>query len=147
MWKEIHFPLLYKRLTFSSLKSHFLYVYFLLPAIVTWSLTYLRNWVSPGDDFFPLPHHCTKDINIFAFIGTFFFFFWKSVSLSKWDSLSGLDHVFLLKKYIYYLFFLAMLGLSCCTQSSSSCSEWGLLSRYGVRALIAVASLVMEHRF
>ena len=34
-------------------------------------------------------------------------------------------------------FYLAVLGLRCCVQSSSSCCEWGL---------VAVASLVSEHR-
>ena len=135
--KGIHFPLLYKRLTFSSLKSHFPLCLFPSPCYSDRKPN-VRNWVSPGDDFFPLPHHCTKDITIFAFIVTFFFFFfWQPVSLSKWDSLSGLDHVvlffFKLKKKIIYLF-LATLGLSCCTQAFSSCSKCGLLSSYGMQA-------------
>ena len=40
----------------------------------------------------------------------------------------------------------AVLGLCCCARAFSSCSEWGLLF-VAVRALlIAVASLVAEHR-
>ena len=103
--KGIHFPLLYKRLTLSSLKSHFPLCLFPSPCYSDRKPN-VRNWVSPGDDFFPLPHHCTKDITIFAFIVTPFF--WQSVSLSKWDSLSGLDHVvlffFLIKKNYLFIF-------------------------------------------
>ena len=48
------------------------------------------------------------------------------------------DQLFLLffKKNFIYLF-LAMLGLCCCAQAFSGCSEWGLL--------IAEASLAAEH--
>ena len=42
--------------------------------------------------------------------------------------------------------FLAALGLRCCTQAFSSCGEWGLLFIAVRRLLIAVASLVAEHR-
>ena len=43
-------------------------------------------------------------------------------------------------------FFLAVLGLHCCSWAFSSCSEWGLLSSL-VRGLpVAVTSLVVEHR-
>ena len=38
-----------------------------------------------------------------------------------------------------------MLGLCCCAQAFSSCGEWGILFAVVCR-LIAVASLVMEHR-
>ena len=44
-----------------------------------------------------------------------------------------------------YLFFLAVLGLHCCTQAFSSCGEQGLLFVAVHRLLIAVASLVAEH--
>ena len=46
--------------------------------------------------------------------------------------------------FIFYLF-LAALGLCCCTQAFSSCSERGLLFVVVRRLLIAVASLVAEH--
>ena len=42
--------------------------------------------------------------------------------------------------------FLAALGLRCCTQPFSSCGEWGLLFVAVRGLLIAVASLVAEHR-
>ena len=41
--------------------------------------------------------------------------------------------------------FLAVLGLRCCAQAFSSCSEWGLLFVVVRRLLIAVASLLAEH--
>ena len=43
-------------------------------------------------------------------------------------------------------FFLALLGLHCCSWAFSSCSEWGLLSSLVQGLPIAVASLVVEHR-
>ena len=47
--------------------------------------------------------------------------------------------------YFYkFILFLAALGLRCCTQAFSSCSEWGLLFVAVRGLLIAVASLV-EH--
>ena len=57
---------------------------------------------------------------------------------------SGSMESFLKNKFIIYLF-LAALGLHCCTQAFSSCSEWGLLFVAVCRILIAVASLVPEH--
>ena len=42
--------------------------------------------------------------------------------------------------------FLAVLGLRCCTRAFSSCSEWGLLFTVVHGLLIAMASLVVEHR-
>ena len=47
--------------------------------------------------------------------------------------------------YLIYLF-LAALGLRCCTRAFSSCGERGLLFIVVSRLLIAVASLVAEHR-
>ena len=44
-----------------------------------------------------------------------------------------------------FFFFLAVLGLRCCTQAFSSCGEWGLLFVAVHRLLIEVASLVVEH--
>ena len=46
-------------------------------------------------------------------------------------------------KFIYL--FLAALGLHCCAQAFSSCSERGLLFVVVCRLLIVVASLVVEH--
>ena len=51
---------------------------------------------------------------------------------------------FLISLFIYL--FLAALGLRCCTRAFSSCSERGLLFVAVHRLLIAVASLVAEHR-
>ena len=50
---------------------------------------------------------------------------------------------FLFKRCI--CLFLAVLGLHCCEQTPSICSEWGLLSRCDAQLLIAVASRVVEH--
>ena len=44
------------------------------------------------------------------------------------------------------IFFLAALGLRCCAQAFSSCSERGLLFVAVRGLLIVVASLVAEHR-
>ena len=43
-------------------------------------------------------------------------------------------------------FFLDALGLGCCTRAFSSCGKQGLLCAAVRRLLIAVASLVAEHR-
>ena len=49
--------------------------------------------------------------------------------------------------FIYFLKkFLAVLGLHCCSRAFSSCGEWGLLFIVVGGLLIAVASLVAEHR-
>ena len=50
-------------------------------------------------------------------------------------------------KFIYLIYlFLAALGLRCCARAFSSCGERGLLFVVVRRLLIAVASLVAEHR-
>ena len=47
--------------------------------------------------------------------------------------------------FIYVFIYLAMLGICCCRQAFSSCSEWVLLF-VGVRGLLIVlASLVAGH--
>ena len=51
---------------------------------------------------------------------------------------------FLKNKFIYL--FMAALGLCCCAQAFSSYGEQGLLFVAVRRLLIAVASLVAEHR-
>ena len=47
--------------------------------------------------------------------------------------------------YIYKFFFLAVLGLRCCSWAFSSCGERGLLSSCSARASDWVASLAGEH--
>ena len=54
--------------------------------------------------------------------------------------------LFLKNKFIYLLLFLAVLGLRCCARAFSSCGERGLLFVVVHRLLVAVASLVAEHR-
>ena len=58
------------------------------------------------------------------------------------------DHQFFLKINLFILFvlFLAALGLRCCVRASSSCSKRGLLFVVVRRLLIAVVSLLAEHR-
>ena len=62
----------------------------------------------------------------------------------------GVDYVLSCIFNIYFKFhlflFLAVLGLRCCAWAFSSCSEQGLLLVAVHRLLIAVASLVAEHR-
>ena len=60
--------------------------------------------------------------------------------LSKWS------HYFfnLFLKIIIYVLFLAALGLRCCSQAFSSCSEQELVLVAVLGLLIAVASLVVE---
>ena len=53
-------------------------------------------------------------------------------------------HSFACFFFLIFLF-LAVLGLRCCAQAFSSCSEWGLLFVVVRRLLIAVASLLAEH--
>ena len=50
----------------------------------------------------------------------------------------------LINLFVCFLF-LAVLGLRCCAQAFSSCSERGLLFVVVRRLLIAVACLVVEH--
>ena len=46
---------------------------------------------------------------------------------------------------LFFFFFLAVLGLCCCAQALSRCSEQGLLFLAVRGLLIVVASLVAEH--
>ena len=48
--------------------------------------------------------------------------------------------------YLFIYLFMAVLGLCCCARAFSSCGEWGLLFVAGHGLLIAVASLIAEHR-
>ena len=52
---------------------------------------------------------------------------------------------FFKKRNLFIYLFLAALGLRCCAQAFSSCSEWGLLFVVVHGLLVAVASLVAEH--
>ena len=56
------------------------------------------------------------------------------------------DTFFLTYLFKFIYLFLAVLGLNCCMQAFSSCSEQGLLFVVVRGLLIAVASLVAEHR-
>ena len=68
-----------------------------------------------------------------------------TLSCWMWNQL-GLHFIFLLK-FIYFIYlFLAAWGLCCCAQAFSSCSEQGLLFVAVHGLLIAVTSLVAEHR-
>ena len=53
--------------------------------------------------------------------------------------------IYLLKEHLF-IYFLAALGLRCCVWAFSSCGERGLLFVAVRGLLIAVASLVAEHR-
>ena len=55
--------------------------------------------------------------------------------------------LFFFNKFIYLFLFLAALGRRCCMRASSRCGERGLLFVAACGLLIAVASLVAEHRF
>ena len=46
--------------------------------------------------------------------------------------------------FLFINLFLVALGLRCCAQAFSSCSEWGLLFVVVCGLLIVVASLVVE---
>ena len=54
--------------------------------------------------------------------------------------------VFFSSDWLFIYLFLAALGLHCCVQAFSSCGEQGLLFVVVCGLLIAVASLVAEHR-
>ena len=79
------------------------------------------------------------------------------VAGSSWTSgTQSLSHLFLLKGtsllffffffYNFFYLFLAALCLHCCTQAFSSCGKQGLLFVAVFMLLIAVSSLVVEHR-
>ena len=71
------------------------------------------------------------------------------MSNSKFSSLkkktNKIDNFFFL--IFNFILFLAELGLRCCAQAFSSCSEQGLLFVAVRGLLIVVASLVAEHGF
>ena len=59
---------------------------------------------------------------------------------------SCLVDLLLLLLFLIFIYFLTALGLRCCAQAFSSCSERGLLFAEVRRLLIVVASLAAEHR-
>ena len=64
--------------------------------------------------------------------------------LEQWSSSL---FIYLFLKFIYFIYlFLGVLGLCCCTLAFSSCGERGLLFVAVRGLLIAVSSLVAEHR-
>ena len=66
-------------------------------------------------------------------------------ALVSWEGRHFIFIIFSFYKCIYL--FLSVLGLCCCTRAFSSCGERGLLFVAVRGLLIAVASLVAEHRF
>ena len=68
------------------------------------------------------------------------------VSFFTFTSLINLKFIFKNFLNIFIYLFLAALGLHCCVRAFSSCGERGLLFVAVCRLLIAVASLVSEHR-
>ena len=59
---------------------------------------------------------------------------------------SALEDVFSFFKNKFIYLFLAVLSLRCCARAFSSCGRQGLFFVAVCRLLIAVASLVVEHR-
>ena len=87
------------------------------PIIYSWSVN-LRSWSSN----YPYTRTCTK-VYTQLFTSALFFLF-----------------------VCFIYLFLAVLGLRCCVRALSSCSQRGLLFLAVHMLLIAVASLVAEHR-
>ena len=74
------------------------------------------------------------------------FMYLLAICMSSLEKMSSPLPIFQ-NKFIYFIYlFLAALGLCCCVQAPSSCSEQGLLFIAARRLLIAVSSLVAEHR-
>ena len=68
-----------------------------------------------------------------------------AIDISSFDILKSFPNFVLGCLFSFFLsFFLAVLGLRCCTQAFSSCGEQGLLFVAVHRLLIVVASLVAE---
>ena len=65
------------------------------------------------------------------------------MAVADWLSLP----FFFFNLFILIYLFLAVLGLCCCARAFSSCGERGLLFVAVCWLLIAVASLIAEHRF
>ena len=65
--------------------------------------------------------------------------------MGKWENFST-GFFKKINLFIYLFLFLAALGLHCCARAFSSCGEQRILFIVVRRLLIAVASLVAEHR-
>ena len=90
---------------------------------------------------------CQKSV-VHVYVGLLLYSLFSSSDLS-WHQyqnflLTVASKSFFKNKFIYL--FLAVLGLRCCAQAFSSCGERGLLFLVLWGLLIAVASLVVEHR-
>ena len=71
----------------------------------------------------------------------------EKLSLLNGGHLTVTFILYFFNKFIYFIYlFLAALGLCCCVRAFSSCSEQGLLLAVVHGLLIAVASLLAEHR-
>ena len=62
------------------------------------------------------------------------------------DCIKSLSHILFSPNHLFFNLFLAALGLPCCVWAFSNCGQRGLLFIVVCRLLIAVASLVAEHR-
>ena len=74
---------------------------------------------------------------------TSFIVFFAFFKINVGEAMTG---SFFKKNYLFIYLFLAALGLHHCTWAFSSCNEWVLLFVAVCRLLMAVASLVVEHR-
>ena len=70
---------------------------------------------------------------------------WYAPLIQEAAKMPTLKFLSLLKKIFFIYLFLAALGLRCCVQAFSSCSEQELVLVAVHGLLIAVASLVAEH--
>ena len=104
----------------------------------------LRDFLSPVHDTWKAHLLCKRVIIITASAQVLTIIF-DFVSVWFLFALLGFLHVFFFSIYLFYLF-LAALDLCCCAWAFSSCGERGLLFVVVCRLLIAVASLVTEHR-
>ena len=84
---------------------------------------------------------CNIEIWLFVKFSKNFYPFFKIIVLAIISHL-----IFFINLFIYMYLILAALGLRCCTWAFSSCGERGLLFVVVHGLLIAVASLVAEHR-
>ena len=76
----------------------------------------------------------------------FMLFFFNTIKRKEEDTGFILLYLFtVFFKILFIYLFLAVLGLRCCAQAFSSCSEWGLLFVTVRGLLIVVATLVAEH--
>ena len=76
----------------------------------------------------------------------FFSYFFSKIFILLFAHFCDLIFKFFKNLFIFIYLFLAVLGLCCCAWAFSSCSEQGLLFLGVCGPLLAVASLVAEHR-